>query len=124
MILTEKTQKVIKWISYSIQVLLIVLVITFGCLTSNRGKIIKTQKLQVKALTEQVDSLKRVNSALGAEEVFTVNVTFNLNQKNVLSQTNTNAQNIAKDIAKMTRQELYDSLYSKKFNDNGTVLKR
>lgn len=124
MYLTEKAQKVIKWISYGIQVILIALVITFGAMTSNRGKTIKQDQIRIKALTEQVDSLKRVNSALGAEEVFTVNVTFNLNQKNVLSQTNTNAQNIAKDIAKMTRQELYDSLYSKKFNDNGTVLKR
>lgn len=113
MYLTEKAQKVIKWIAYGIQVILIALVITFGAMTSNRGKTIKQDQIRIKALTEQVDSLNMVNSALGAEEVFTVNVSFNISQKNVLSFSQTNAQNIAREVATMTRQELYDSLYAK-----------
>lgn len=121
MYLTEKATKVIKWISYGVQVLLIALVITFGAMTSNRGKTIKYQEAQIKALTEQVDSLKQVNTVLGAEDVFTVNVNFNMTQKNILSFSANNCQNIARDVATLTRQELYDSLYAKRTVDNGTV---
>lgn len=121
MYLTEKATKVIKWISYGVQVLLITLVITFGVMTSNRGKTIKYQEAQIKALTEQVDSLKQVNTVLGAEDVFTVNVNFNMTQKNILSFSANNCQNIARDVATLTRQELYDSLYAKRTVDNGTV---
>lgn len=134
MYLTEKAQKVIKWIAYGIQIILIALVITFGAMTSNRGKTINQDQIRIKALTEQVDSLKNVNSALGAEDVFTVNVSFNITQKNVLSFSQTNAQNIAREVATMTRQELYDSLYaqpkavqlrnSKNLATNGTVQPR
>lgn len=132
--LTTKAQAIIKAVSYAIQVLLIVLVIAFGCISGNRGKTIRTQNAQIKSLTEQVDSLNRVNRALGAEDVFTVNVTFNLTQKNVLSLAQTNAQNIAREVATLTRQELYDSLYaqpkavqlrnSKNLATNGTVQPR
>lgn len=121
MIITEKAQKVIKWIAYGIQIVLIALVITFGAMTSNRGKTIRAQEAQMKALTEQVDSLKRVNTVLGAEDVFTVNVNFNMTQKNILSFSANNCQNIARDVATLTRQELYDSLYAKRAADNGTV---
>lgn len=124
MYLTEKAQKVIKWIAYGIQVILIALVITFGAMTSNRGKTIKQDQIRIKALTEQVDSLNRVNRALGAEDVFTVNVSFNITQKNVLSFSQTNAQNIAREVATLTRQELYDSLYSKNLATNGPVQPR
>ncbi len=121
MYLTEKAQKAIKWFAYITQVILIALVITFGAMTAARGRVINERNLQVIALTEQVDSLKRVNAALGAEDVFTVNVNFNLTQKNVLSFSANNCQNIAKDVATMTRQELYDSLYAKRMNDDGTI---
>lgn len=132
--MTTKAQQIIKLVSYGIQVLLIALVITFGAMTSNRGKTIKAQDMKIKALTEQCDSLRQVNSVLGAEDVFTVNVSFNITQKNVLSFSQTNAQNIAREVATLTRQELYDSLYaqpkavqlrnSKNLATNGTVQPR
>ena len=116
MYLTTKAQKVIKWIAYGIEILMIVLLISFGCALSSKSKALKAEQIRVKALTEQVDSLQRYATALGAENVLTVNVSFELNQKNVLSFAQTNAQNIAKEISTMTRKELYDSLYTKKFN--------
>lgn len=119
--LTETARKAIKWVAGGIEVLLIALLITFGAMTSNRGKTIKQDQIRINALTEQVDSMKRVNAALGAEDVFTVNVSFNITQKNVLSFSQTNAQNIAREVATLTRQELYDSLYSKNLATNGTV---
>jgi len=114
MYLTEKAQKIIKVVAYFIEALLLALVLVFGCVSTDRGKTIKNQKAQIKALTEQVDSLQRYCNALGAENVLTVNVAFELNQKNVLSFAQTNAQNIAKEISTMTRKELYDSLYTNK----------
>lgn len=114
MYLTQKAQKVIKWIAYGIEILMIVLVISFGCALSSKNKALKAERQNVKALTEQVDSLQRYAAALGAENVITVNVSFELNQKNVLSFAQTNAQNVAKEVAYMTRQQLYDSLYVNK----------
>lgn len=106
MYLTEKAQQIIKWVSYGIQVLLIALVITFGAMTANRGKVIKQQEQKVEALTCQVDSLNRVNRALGAESCYTVNCTINLTSKNVLGVNTINSNNIARTVATVTRQEL------------------
>ena len=106
--LTTKAQAIIKAVSYAIQVLLIVLVITFGCISGNRGKTIRTQNAQIKSLTEQVDSLNRVNHALGAESCYTVNCIINLTSKNVLGVNTINSNNIAKTVATVTRQELLD----------------
>lgn len=115
--LTIKQQKIIKTIAYSLEVLFIAIFITLCVAVGVKNNKLKQQTVQIKALTEQVDSLARVNTALGAESVFTVNVAFELNQKNVLSFAQTNAQNIAREVATMTRQELYDSLYAKKYTD-------
>lgn len=106
--LTTKAQQIIKWVSYGIQILLIALVITFGAMTSNRGKTIKQDQIRIKALTEQCDSLRRVNTALGAESCYTVNCIINLTSKNVLGVNTINSNNIAKTVATVTRQELLD----------------
>lgn len=114
MLLTIKQQKTIKAIAYTIEVLFIAVFIALCVAVGMKNKTIKQDNMKIKALTEQVDSLSHANQILGAEEVFTVNVTFELNQKNVLSFSQTNAQNIAREVAKLTRQELVDSLYMKK----------
>ena len=119
--LNQKQQKIVKWIAYAIQVILIVLVIVFGSVATKRGKTIKNYQAMHKQEMELVDSLLWANKALGAEEVISVTCQFNINQKNVLSFSQTNAQNIAKEVAKMTRQELYDSLYAKKYAENGDI---
>lgn len=108
---------IIKWISYGLQVILIALVITFGAMTSNRGKTIRNQQEKIVYLTEQVDSLNRVNRALGAETCYTVNCTIHLTSKNIMGVNTINSNNIAKTVATVTRQELLninDSLQNAK----------
>lgn len=108
MYLTEKAQKIIKVVAYCIEAMLLALVLVFGCVSTDRGKTIKNQKDQIKALTEQVDSLNRVNHALGSETVYTVNCTIQLNSKNIMGVNTINSNNIAKTVATTTRQELLD----------------
>lgn len=112
MIITEKAAKVIKWIAYIIQVAMITAIIWLSVVCGNQAKTIKKQEVQVKQLTEHVEYLKEENKALGAEDCITVTCNFNLTQKNILSFTQQNMQNIAKDITTMTRKEIYDSLYA------------
>lgn len=111
--LSDENKKIVKWVSYAVAAIVFVLMITFACITSSQKKTIQQQDFQIKALTTQVDSLTKLNATLGAEDVFTVNVNFNLTQKNILSFSANNCQNIAKEVATMTRQELYDSIYKK-----------
>lgn len=106
MYLTQKAQKVIKWIAYGIEILMIVLVISFGCALSNKSKALKQEQIKVKALTEQVDSLNRLNHALGSEVCYTVNCTIHLNSKNIMGVNTINSNNIAKTVATVTREEL------------------
>lgn len=108
MYLTQKAQKVIKWIAYSIEVLMLVTILALGVNVSKKNIMLKNQKAQIKALTEQVDSLNRVNHALGSETVYTVNCTIQLNSKNIMGVNTINSNNIAKTVATTTRQELLD----------------
>lgn len=112
--LNLKQQKLVRSIAYTIEILIVTLMLIFGVAFHGKKKQLKEEQIKVKALTEQIDSLNRINQALGAENVLTVNVTFEMNQKNVLSFNQTNAQNIAKEVSTMTRKELYDSLYANK----------
>ena len=112
MIITEKATKVIKWIAYIIQVAMISAIIGLSVVCGHQAKAIKKQEVQVKQLTEHVEYLKEENKALGAEDCLTVTCNFNLTQKNILSFTQQNLQNIAKNISTMTRKEIYDSVYA------------
>jgi len=114
--MTIRQQKVIKFIAYAIQIALIVTIITLSCVISNKNVKYKEAKSQVKALTEQVDSLSRINKALGAEVCYSVNCTINLTSKNIMGVNTINSNNIAKTVATTTRQELLalrDSLENK-----------
>lgn len=75
-----------------------------------KNKTIKNYKSELKAQTEQIDSLKKYNRELGELNGLQVNVTFQFTQKNVLSFSQNNCQNIAKEVAQLTRKELLDSL--------------
>ena len=83
--LSDENKKIVKWVSYAVAVIVFVLMITFACIASSQKKTIQQKDFQIKALTTQVDSLTKLNATLGAEDVFTVNVNFNLTQKNILS---------------------------------------
>lgn len=106
-----------KWVKIAagvVEVILILLLITFGAVSTSRGRTIRQQKSSIERMCRENDSLLNIVHALGAEEVITVNVSFNFTQKNVLSFSQNNCQQIAREVAVMTRSELYDSLYVKK----------
>lgn len=103
-----------KWIPLVIFVILLSLTIIFGVISTKRGKTIKVKDIRIEQLMSQRDSLTSTIQRLGAEDVLTVNVSFNLKQTNVLSFSNNNCQQVAKEVATLTRQELLDmkdSLY-------------
>lgn len=112
-----KTLGMKKWIKaviVAVEVLVVALMITFGAVSTNRGRTIRQQKASIERLCRENDSLVKTVNRLGAEDVITVNVAFNLTQKNILSFSQNNCQQIAREVATMTRSELYDSIYVKK----------
>ena len=106
--------KIFKIVFAVVEVLLIVLLIVFGSISSKRGKELKNKEHQIERLCAENDSLVKTINRLGAEDVITVSVHFNLTQKNILSFNQTNCKQIAREVATLTRSELYDSLYVKK----------
>lgn len=112
-----KNLTITKWVKVAIAAVMTVVValmITFGGVSTSRGRTIKQQKQSIERLCRENDSLVSIVNALGAESVITVNVAFNMTQKNILSFSQNNCQQIAREVATMTRSELYDSLYVKK----------
>lgn len=107
-------KKWIKAVIVAVEVLVVALMITFGAVSTNRGRTIRQQKASIERLCRENDSLVKTVNRLGAEDVITVNVAFNLTQKNILSFSQNNCQQIAREVATMTRSELYDSIYVKK----------
>lgn len=75
-----------------------------------KNRTIREQRAEIARLEAGMDSLSRYNKALAGINGINVEVVFNLNQKNVLSFSANNCQNIAKEVAQMTRAELLDSL--------------
>lgn len=96
-------KKYIKYIPYFFIVLLFVMA-TITTIS------VKVKKNKIIELTEQIDSLKKYNKELAEINGINVNVTFQLEQKNILSFSANNCQNIAKEVAQMTREALLDSL--------------
>lgn len=107
-------KKWIKAVIVAVEVLVVAIMITFGAVSTNRGRTIRQQKASIERLCRENDSLVKTVNRLGAEDVITVNVAFNLTQKNILSFSQNNCQQIAREVATMTRSELYDSVYVKK----------
>lgn len=99
-----------KWVGLAITGILLVLVITLSVVVAKKNNAIHTYKYQVAQYEQTVDSLQKYNKQLAGMEGIVVEVNFNLTQKNILSFSANNCQNIAKEVAHMTRQELLDSL--------------
>lgn len=108
------TPKTIKIIAYCIEAAIIITLIALAVATGAKNRTIKAQKSEIANLQEQVDSLSKYNKQLAAINGINVEVTFQLTQKNVLSFSANNCQNIAKEVAQMTRGELLDSILLKK----------
>ena len=89
---------------------ILILIVALSAATATKQNKIKELKQEVTELTMKADSLNEELQYLGAMDVIRVNVTFTLNQKNVASINFGNYQNIAKEVASITRRELLDSL--------------
>ena len=106
--------KYIKIIAYCIEAAILVTLIALAIATGAKNRTIKAQKAEIANLQEQVDSLFKYNKQLAGINGINVEVTFQFTQKNVLSFSASNCQNIAKEVAQMTRGEILDSLLLKK----------
>lgn len=98
-----------KWIKIAIlavEVLLIVLLITFGAVATKRGKTIKIKENRIEMLQARCDSLSNTISRLGAEDCISITCNVNIKAPNVFGQQNLHADAIAKTMATITRQEL------------------
>lgn len=89
---------------------LTVAVIALGIVSRKRHTTIKEQRTAIERYQAEIGELKDYNKRLAEINGIQVSVTFQLTQKNVLSQVNTNAQAIAKEICQLTRQQVLDSL--------------
>ena len=110
---TEKGQKTIILIKSIIVGLFVAIFVALCCTVERKNNKIKYYKQTITEQTIIIDSLQKENKAIGSLSAITVNVQFTLTQKNILSLSQLNAHNIAKDISSMTKAELYDSLYRK-----------
>lgn len=100
----------LKWIGLAITGVLLALVIVLSVAVAKKNSSIHTYKYQVEQYEQTIDSLQKYNRQLGGMDGISVTVEFNLTQKNILSFSQSNCQNIAKEVAHLTRQELLDSL--------------
>lgn len=103
--------KKIKIIAYCIEAAIIITLIALAIATGAKNRTIKAQKSEIANLQEQVDSLQNQCKQLGAMDAITVNATFNVNNKNIFSVNTTQANQVLKTYATLTRQEILDSLY-------------
>lgn len=107
-------KKIVKWVPLIIFVILFILTIIFGMISTKRGKTIKVKELRIEQLMSQRDSLINTIQRLGAESCITINCSVNLKSTNVMGVANIHSDAIAKTMASITRQELLDmkdSLY-------------
>lgn len=106
--------KTLKIVAYTIEAAIIITLIALAIAVGVKNKNIKAQKAEIENLQCQVDSLNSHCNELAMMESLRVEVTFQFTQKNVLSFSANNMQNIAKEICYLTRGELLDSLKSDK----------
>lgn len=110
MVFSTKVKIITNIISAVIFVGLIVTIIALGTANKRKTAEIKEHKATIEMQSGQIAELKEYTKRLAEINGVQVSVTFELNQKNVLSQVNTNAQAIAKEICQLTRQQVLDSL--------------
>lgn len=102
--------KKIKIIAYCIEAAIIIILIALAVAVGAKNRTIKAQKSEITNLQEQVDSLKKDVRTLGAMDAITVNATFNVNNKNIFSVNTTQANQVMKTYAELTRKEILDSV--------------
>ena len=107
-------KKWIKIVFVVVEVLIVALLITFGAISTKRGKTIRAKDIRIEQLMQEKQDLLANIEKLGAEEVLSVTCNINIKSTNVMGVNTINSNNLAKEIAQMTRKELYDSLYGPK----------
>lgn len=95
----------------------LVSVIVIGLVLACIGLGIKSSKVgiykdTIKAQTAKIDSLQRKCDELGNMDCITVNTTFEINNKNILSVNTTQANNISRTYASYTKKEVLAALDS------------
>lgn len=99
-------KKWIKIVLFIVEVLLIVLLIIFGAISTKRGKTIKIKDIRIEQLMNQRDSLTQTISKLGAESCISVTCNVNIKNTAVFSASNIHADAVATTVASITRQEI------------------
>lgn len=108
--ITKKIKIVACTVSAALLIVLVALCVAVGA----KNKTIREQQRQIAEQTLLVDSLQRQCKSLGAMDAITVNATFNINNKNIFSVNTTQANQVLKTYATLTRQEILDSILLKK----------
>lgn len=106
--------KTLKIVAYTIEAAIIVALIALAVTVGVKNKQLKQCRQQIEEQTVVIDSLNNHCDELAMMESLRVEVTFQFTQKNVLSFSANNMQNIAKEICYLTRGELLDSLKADK----------
>lgn len=107
-------KKWIKIVLVVVEVLIVALLITFGAISTKRGKTIRIKENRIEQLMNERTELLNNIEKLGAESVLSVTCNINIKSTNVMGVNTINSNNLAKEISQMTRKELYDSLYGPK----------
>lgn len=107
-----KTKNILTGVFTALTVLSFVLAITLSCVSIKQRHTINNLKQQVTVKEVVIDSLTNINKALSSETCLTVTTNFTIDQKNVLSFSATNAQNISRTITELTRGEVLNALDS------------
>lgn len=97
-----------------IEILIMVVLIVGWAIVGKQHKTIKAKDIRIEQLMSQRDELMDNIEKLGAETVLSVTCNINIKSTNVMGVNTINSNNIAKEIAQITKKELYDSLYGPK----------
>ena len=106
--------KNIKIVACAVLAAVLTVLVALSIAVGAKNKTIREQQRQIAEQTLLVDSLKRQCGTLGAMDAITVNATFNVNNKNIFSVNTTQANQVLKTYATLTRQEILDSILLKK----------
>lgn len=106
--------KKIKIVSLVVLATVLTVLVALSIAVGAKNKTIREQQRQIAEQTLLVDSLQRQCKSLGAMDAITVNATFNINNKNIFSVNTTQANQVLKTYATLTRQEILDSILLKK----------
>ena len=110
MVLSEKAYKAVKYIAYTLEAAFLLVFIILCIAIAKKNATIREQKAEIKAFTEQVDSLNGVVGRLWGMDCITVNTVCNIQQKGLVNTTA--STQISKSVAEYTRGELVMALDS------------